>query len=110
MARFVKGDVVVVPFPFSDLSRSKRRPALVLAPLDGGDVILCQITSQNVRDRYAISLDASDFADGSLRHPSNIRPSRIFTADGNIVLYRTGQLKPDKIEAVITSVVAILQT
>lgn len=45
MAGFVKGDVVVVPFPFSDLSQSKRRPALVIANLQGNDLILCQITS-----------------------------------------------------------------
>ena len=45
MARFVKGDVVVVPFPFSDLSQSKRRPALVITELTGDDLILCQITS-----------------------------------------------------------------
>jgi len=45
MARFVKGDVVVIPFPFSDLSQAKRRPALVLAELEGNDRILCQITS-----------------------------------------------------------------
>ena len=44
MARFVKGDVVVVPFPFSDLSQSKRRPALIIASLEGDDAILCQIT------------------------------------------------------------------
>ena len=43
MARFVKGDVVVVPFPFSDLSHAKRRPALVIASLKGDDAILCQI-------------------------------------------------------------------
>ena len=45
MAEFVKGDVVVVPFPFSDLSQAKRRPALVISKLDGDDLILCQITS-----------------------------------------------------------------
>jgi hypothetical protein len=49
VARFVVGDVVIVPFPFSDLSESKRRPALVLAVLTGDDLILCQITSQSVR-------------------------------------------------------------
>lgn len=46
MAAFVKGDIVIVPFPFSDLSQSKRRPALVVAKLTGDDLILCQITSQ----------------------------------------------------------------
>jgi len=33
MATFIKGDVVIVPFPFSDLSQAKRRPALVVANL-----------------------------------------------------------------------------
>jgi hypothetical protein len=41
VARFIKGDVVVIPFPFSDLSQSKRRPALPIAPLEGDDAILC---------------------------------------------------------------------
>ncbi len=52
MARFVKGDVVVVPFPFSDLTQAKRRPALVVSKLEGNDLILCQITSEFVRDNY----------------------------------------------------------
>ena len=43
MGRFMKGDVAVIPFPFSDLSDSKKRPALILAELDGDDIILCQI-------------------------------------------------------------------
>ena len=90
----MKGDVVVVPFPFTDLSRAKRRPALVIATPEGEDVLLCQITSQQVRDSYAISLEDVDFSDGALRVPSNIRPNRIFTADGRIVLYRGGASNP----------------
>jgi mRNA interferase MazF len=50
MEKFVKGDIVVIPFPFSDLSGSKKRPALVLANLQGDDIILCQITSQQIKD------------------------------------------------------------
>ena len=61
MARFIKGDVVVVPFPFSDLTQAKRRPALVLAELMGNDVILTQITSQNIKDNYSISLEPEEF-------------------------------------------------
>ena len=54
MAKFIRGDVIVVPFPFSDLTDSKRRPALVLAGLMGNDCILCQITSQTIKDNYSI--------------------------------------------------------
>lgn len=97
MERFVKGDVVVVPFPFSDLTQAKKRPAYVLASPDGNDLILCQITSQAVRDGYAVPINDNDFDEGSLRQPSNIRPNRIFTADTQIVLYKVGHLKEDKL-------------
>ncbi len=60
MEKSVKGDVVVVPFPFSDLSASKRRPALVAA-LKGNDAILCQITSQAKLDDHSIVLADADF-------------------------------------------------
>lgn len=54
MEKLVKGDVVVVPFPFSDLSASKKRPAVVVATLTGDDIICCQITSEARFDEYAI--------------------------------------------------------
>src|SRR5512145_2703586 len=97
MGRFVKGDVVVVPFPFSDLSATKRRPALVIAALTGDDILLCLITSKATADTYALSLTHKDFASGSLRQDSHIRPNRIFTADSNIVLYRAGVVNPAKV-------------
>ncbi len=109
MEEFVKGDVVVVPFPFSDLSNAKRRPALVLVRLEGDDIILCQITSKNVKDRYAIPLDDGDFESGSLKRKSNIRPNRIFTADKHIILYKVGHLKKEKTEKIIGRTVDILK-
>ena len=109
MAKFVKGDVVVVPFPFSDLTQAKRRPALVLAELSVNDVILSQITSQNIKDNYSIPLAPEDFESGSLNKNSNIRPNRIFTADQNILLYKVGHLKRDKIEETISGLIKILR-
>ncbi len=108
MAGFVKGDVVIVPFPFSDLTQIKRRPALVIAKLQGDDLILCQITSQFVADVYAIQLDNSDFSSGRLNQQSNIRPNRIFTADQQIILYQTGEIKPEKLTEVINKIIEIL--
>jgi mRNA interferase MazF len=107
--KFVKGDVVVVPFPFTDLTQAKRRPALVVKELEGDDLILCQITSQIIKDNYAVPLNDNDFSNGSLERRSNIRPNRIFTADKHIVLYRIGRLKSDKITKVIESIVNIIR-
>lgn len=93
MAKFVKGEIVIIPFPFSDLSGSKRRPALVLSDLPGDDVLLCQITSQNSpNDPFAIPLDNTNMAIGALPVPSNIRPNRIFTADKALIVKSAGQI------------------
>ena len=95
-------------FPFSDLSQTKRRPALVLATLSGDDVILCQITSQAKSDAYSVVLDASDFESGGLNLPSRIRPNRLFTADSRIALYATGRVRDSKWKEAANAVIAIL--
>jgi len=61
MEIFVKGDIVVLPFAYSDLSSSKKRQAMVRVDLKGEDIILCQITSKFIKDNYAIALNNSDF-------------------------------------------------
>ncbi|MHC1626311.1 MAG: type II toxin-antitoxin system PemK/MazF family toxin [Methanoculleaceae archaeon] len=109
MERFVKGDVVVVPFPFSDLSTVKRRPALVVATPGGDDVILCQITSQQIRDPCAVGISDTDFTEGTLRKPSNVRPNRLFSASTNLILYRAGRLNNQAVASVIDRIIGILQ-
>jgi hypothetical protein len=47
------GDVVLVRFPFSDLSQPKLRPAIVLADAGRGDLVLCQVTSRPYGDAAA---------------------------------------------------------
>ena len=108
MGKFVKGDVVVIPFPFSDLSSSKRRPALVLAGLKGNDIILCQITSKEINDDYAIPLLTGEFQEGNLNQDSTIRPNRLFTADESIVVYKAGTINNNKIGIVIDKTIEIL--
>lgn len=108
MGTFVKGDVVVTYFPFSDLSNAKKRPALVLATFAGNDVLLCQITSQMVHDADAITLVQTDFAEGGLRQASHIRPNRLFTAEERIILYRAGKITPQKLADVHQRIIAIL--
>ena len=109
MEEFVKGDVVVVPFPFSDLSQAKRRPALVVSSLEGEDIILCQITSQVTKDKYAVAINNQDFENGLLKQPSNVRPNRIFTADSGIVLYKIGHLNSQAMNQISEKIIALFR-
>jgi mRNA interferase MazF len=109
MGTFAAGQVVIVHFPFSDLTASKLRPAVVLAEAGHGDWILCQITSQGYGDEKAISLAATDFARGSLRLTSYVRTGKLFTAHRSLVANQVGELQPGKFSAIRDAVVRMIQ-
>jgi mRNA interferase MazF len=104
----VKGEVVILPFPFSDLSSNKCRPALVLSVPRPDEIIVCQITSQISRPEYSIPLTNSDFAAGGLRNPSYVRPNHVFMADPSIVHFSAGRIKPEKLEEILSKLLDIL--
>lgn len=82
MGAFAKGDVVLFPFPYTDLSNRKLRPCLVISEEMGEDVILCQITSKHVsKDRYSVEIKKNDALDGSLHIDSYVRANMVFTAN-----------------------------
>ena len=109
MATFVKGDVVVVNFPFSDLTSAKKRPALVVAELSKNDVIPCQITSQFTSDSSATLIEDNDFLNGSLNKISYVKSNRVFTANEKIIAYKIGSLNPERTNEVIAKLISILQ-
>jgi mRNA interferase MazF len=109
MEEFVRGDIVVVPFPFSDLSSVKRRPSLVLFNLPYNDIVLCQITSRDKDDPLAIELSKNDFAQGGLDRISYIRPTRIFTAEKSIIEYKVGNVKEGKFNQVKNLIISLLE-
>jgi mRNA interferase MazF len=101
----VKGDVLVVPFPFADLSSGKLRPALVVAVSSPNAVILAQITTRPALDPFAVPLAAADFASGGIRKDSRIRSNVIFTMDTGLIRYRAGQVTTAKMQEVINRIV-----
>jgi len=110
MARFVSGEVIVVPFPFTDLSSAKVRPALVLASLSRGDVILCQITSQAAGHPEAIPVLAADFEPGGGLHRASFAlPHRLVTANEVCVRRAVGRLKPAKLQEIRERVCATIR-
>jgi mRNA interferase MazF len=100
MERFVKGDVVVLPFPYTDFSSMKKRPAVVIATIKGDNVILAQITTNQRNDEDIISLTKKDFASGSLSSDSFIMVSLIFTTDSSRIEYKAGKINSSKIKEV----------
>lgn len=109
MEGLVKGDIVVVSFPFSDLSHAKKRPALIVSSLIGDDFILCQITSKHTKDFYSILLSENDFASGSLRQESHVRPNKLFTAEKTIILYKVGSISKKKLEEILEKLCKIIK-
>ncbi len=102
------GDVVIIPFPYSNLSKSKRRPALILAEAGRGDFLLCQITSKQYGDLHALPLCESDFASGSISRDSFIRVAKIFTGSQALILGVAGHLTHSKLSDVIHQLVDLL--
>jgi len=100
MGKPIAGDVVVLPFPQTNLQAGKRRPALVVIDLPGDDLILCQITSQMRSEGFSIPLTQGDFQSGRLAQDSYIRPQRLFTVEKSVILYTVGQVTPPKLQEV----------
>lgn len=102
------GTVVVVRFPFSDLSSSKLRPAIAVAPAGSGDWILCQVTSNPYSDPAAVELLDSAFARGSLQRTSYARPGKLFTANESLIAFEAGALKAETFGRVVSAIVAVI--
>jgi mRNA interferase MazF len=103
------GSVVLVTFPFSDLSRAKLRPAVVLAKASKSDWILCQITSNAYADPRAIKLTDDNFSSGSLRLVSYARPAKLFTAHDKLILAEVGKLTITTVQQIVSAVSELLR-
>jgi mRNA interferase MazF len=99
----------LVSFPFSDLSRSKLRPAVCLAGAGRGDYVLCQITSNPYGDTLARPLRPTDFATGGLHVNSFARPAKLFTASARLMARNVGLLTPNARDRLLAAVVKLFQ-
>ena len=87
-----RGDLLLVPFPFSDLSATKRRPVLLLTTPDSyGDFIALPVTSRP-QTEHGLPVAASDLVTGSLPAASWIRTDRIVTLNISLVVKTVGRI------------------
>jgi len=109
VAAFAAGAVVLVRFPFSDLTRTKLRPALVLADAGRGDFLLCQITSNPYADPRAVELGEGSFEQGTLHRMSYARPAKLFTASESVILRVIARLDQRAHRKVASAVVELIE-
>jgi mRNA interferase MazF len=102
-----KGTVVLIPFPFTDLSGSKIRPAVVLVCSEL-DVTISFITSElKWKDKYDVSILPSMM--NGLKVPSLIRIGKIATIDSALVFGELGMLSDFEIEELNKGLKNLLQ-
>lgn len=110
MATLTKGDIVLFPFPYTDLSDRKLRPCLVLSEEMGEDIMLCQITSQRLRkDEHSVELKPVDTTDGTIMIESYIRANMIFTASKAQIRKKLCRVKDDKYRQVTAAIIKIIE-
>lgn len=109
MERFVKGDVVVIEFPYSHLKNTKRRPVLILKVPKGEDVIVLQITSSSYEKSVEIPIKNEDFRMGSLKRDSYIRLDKIASIEKSLIKYKIGSLKQEKFSDILDKICSFLK-
>lgn len=98
--RFKQRSIILVPFPFSDLSNNKKRPALVVSNNEfnesNEDMICCLITSNPRPFKHSVNLNNNDLESGFLNFESKVKPHRLFTISQKIVLKQIAMIKKNK--------------
>jgi mRNA interferase MazF len=107
---FVKGDVVVLEFPFSNLLQVKRRPSLIIKVPKGEDLIVCQITRKSYEKSVEIPIRKEDFLKGSLKVESYMRIDKIFSIEKSLIKYKIGELKKEKFNEIVDKICSFLKS
>ena len=112
--KYSRGSLILVPFPFTDLSATKRRPALVISPdrynEKGEDLILLAVTSKfpSELSEIEIPLEKADLKEGILPKRSIVRLSKIFTMHSGLMVKKAGSLKDRKIREILDRLITFL--
>ncbi len=94
---FEQGEIILIPFPFTSLETTKKRPVLVLSKTEINkknlDFISCGITS-NIRSvEHSVLIDKSDLEVGFLPKRSRIKTNIIFTLEKSSAIKTLGKIK-----------------
>ena len=86
---YEQGEIVLIPFPYSDLTGAKQRPALIVSNRlinKSEDRICCLVTSNMSKD--GVLVEEKYFSDSRLPFKSWVKPHRLFTVHEKIIKKR----------------------
>ena len=111
--KYKKGDIVIIGFPFSDLSRTKKRPALIISNdtvNKTGDYLMVQVTSKIRNDSLTLSINKTDyFNNNELPLQSCIRLHKIFLLNESLIISKNTALNAKFLESVIDKITALIK-
>jgi mRNA interferase MazF len=105
---YERGEVILIPFPFSDLSSSKQRPALVISSEEfhrqSSEIIVCAITSQSPTSlaSFEYLLSKEDLSVAGLPKLSKVKCGKIVTLDRRMVRKKLGKLPSSTLSEILS--------
>jgi mRNA interferase MazF len=106
-------EIVLVPFPYSDLSTTKKRPVLIVSNdaynRQFEDVVVCVITSNRFSDAYSVPLENDDLEIGVLPESSVVKSHKLFTVHQGSILKKFSLVKPEYFEHVVSVIHGLLE-
>jgi mRNA interferase MazF len=105
-------DIVLLLYPFSDLTGAKRRPVIVLSNTNHNnthqDIICCPLTS-NPRNPDSIAINSQDVNEGKLKYDSWAKPKNVFTAHKRMIIKHVAHLRKEQAKTIYDSINAVLE-
>ena len=106
------GEIVLVPFPYTDMSKSKLRPVLIISNTSynktSSDFVCCGITSNTSDKSRSILINNEDMVNNTLQKKSKIKFTNIYTLQKDLIEKRIGKLDSKKLDVVISSIINMI--
>jgi len=109
---FEQGDIVIAPFPFTDLSTIKQRPCFIISNNNYNrktqDVMICAITSNLENKENSVLIDSSSLKEGTIPLKSRIKVGKIYTLEQSLIIKKVASTKKEISESVKEELFKIL--
>ena len=112
-SRLSQGDLLLIPFPFSDQSGRKVRPVIIISKKEfnssSEDVLVVGVTSNTHKDKYSLSFSNKDLKEGKLFADCSIKCGNILKVDKELIINKIGKIKLEKLKDIINKVLEIIK-